>query len=155
MSAATAPGVIELKAEKQRADQQAGLKPKPTSTLRTMDEDDAVSGLQSWLQQNKPIVALAAVAFVAVVVQSLGLADVKQAVLTLLSPITTATWKVLQAPSVTPVCACARFCMPLHTSEHQTSFAFCMGSVISVIVYDFASPACALCCSIQQETSVL
>ena len=92
-AAPSAPGVIELKAEKQRADQQAGLKPKPPPT-RTMDEDDAASGWQSWLSRNKPIAAVAAIAFAAVCAQSLGIADVKQAVLTLLSPITIASMKV-------------------------------------------------------------
>ena len=85
--------MIELKAEKQRADQQAGLKPKPPPT-RTMDEDDAASGWQYWLSPNKPIPAVAAIAFVSVCDQSLGIADVKQAVLTLLSPVTMASMKV-------------------------------------------------------------
>ena len=92
--------MIELKAEKQRADQQAGLKPKPQPSLSTMDEDDVTSGVQAWLLRNKPIVSFAAVAFLAVLVQSLGIVDVKQAVLTLLSPITTATYKVSLPPNV-------------------------------------------------------
>ena len=91
-AAPTSPGVVELKAEKQRADQEAGLKPKPKST----DEEakEAATGFQGWLSRNKPIAVLAVVAFVAVCVQSSGIYDVKQTLLKLLSPITTPLWKV-------------------------------------------------------------
>lgn len=84
--------MVELKAEKQRADQEAGLKPKPTAT----DEEakEAATGFQGWLSRNQPIAVLAVVAFVAVCVQSSGVYDVKQTVLKLLSPITTPLWKV-------------------------------------------------------------
>jgi len=64
--------VVELKAEKQRADQEAGLKPKPASKTRTTTDEeakDAATGFQGWLSRNKPIAAFAVVAFVAVCVQ--------------------------------------------------------------------------------------
>ena len=91
------PGVVELKAEKQRADQREGLKPKPDQkATKSLDEEakDAVPGFTGWLSRNKPIAALAVVALVAVCVQALGIADVKLAIADLLSPITTALWKV-------------------------------------------------------------
>lgn len=94
---ASAPGVVELKAEKQRADQREGLKPKPDQkATKSLDEEakDAVPGVMGWLSRNKPIAALAVVALVAVCVQALGVADVKLAIADLLSPITTALWKV-------------------------------------------------------------
>jgi len=86
-----------LKAEKQRADQEAGLKPKPASKTRTTTDEeakDAATGFQGWLSRNKPIAAFAVVAFVAVCVQASGAYDVKAAVMTLLSPILTPIWKV-------------------------------------------------------------
>ena len=89
--------MVELKAEKQRADQDAGLKPKPASKTRTTTDEeakDAATGFQGWLLRNKPIAAFAVVAFVAVCVQASGVYDVKAAVLTLLSPILTPIWKV-------------------------------------------------------------
>ncbi|KAL0022130.1 hypothetical protein WJX79_005559 [Trebouxia sp. C0005] len=95
--APTAPGVVELKAEKQRADQEAGLKPKPASKARTTTDEEAkdvATGFQGWLSSNKPIAAFAVVAFVALCVQASGAYDVKEAVLTLLSPILTPIWKV-------------------------------------------------------------
>ncbi|KAL0018097.1 hypothetical protein WJX77_002629 [Trebouxia sp. C0004] len=95
--APTAPGVVELKAEKQRADQEAGLKPKPASKTRTtIDEEakDAATGFQGWLSRNKPIAAFAVVAFVALCVQSSGAYDVQTAAMTLLSPILTPILKV-------------------------------------------------------------
>ena len=94
---ASAPGVVELKAEKQRADQREGLKPKPDQkATKSLDEEakDAVPGVMGWLSRNKPIAALAVVALVAVCLQALGVADVKLAIADLLSPITTALWKV-------------------------------------------------------------
>lgn len=93
----SAPGVVELKAEKQRADQREGLKPKPDQkATKSLDEEakDAIPGATGWLSRNKPIAALAVVAVVAVCVQALGIADVKLAVTDLLSPIATALWKV-------------------------------------------------------------
>ncbi|DBA99171.1 hypothetical protein WJX82_006091 [Trebouxia sp. C0006] len=95
--APTAPGVVELKAEKQRADQEAGLKPKPASKAKTTTDEEAkeaATGFQGWLSCNRPIAAFAVMAFVAVCVQSSGVYDVKAAVLTLLSPILTPIWKV-------------------------------------------------------------
>lgn len=89
--------MVELKAEKQSADQEAGLKPKPASKTRTTTEEeakDAATGFQGWLSRNKPIAAFAVVAFVAVCVQASGVYDVKEAVMTLLSPILTPIWKV-------------------------------------------------------------
>ena len=98
--------MIELKAEKQRADQQAGVKPKPDKARFSMDEDtkEASSGFQGWLLRNKPVAAFAVIAFVAVCAQALGVADVKQNVLTLLSPLTTALWKVLICHTLLIVC---------------------------------------------------
>ena len=93
----SSPGVVELKAEKQRADQREGLKPKPDQkATKSFDEEakDAVPGVTGWLSRNKPIAALAVVALVAVCIQALGIADVKLAIADLLSPITTALWKV-------------------------------------------------------------
>ena len=91
--------MVELKAEKQRADQREGLKPsKPDQKpAKGPDEEakDAATGFAGWLSRNKPVAALAVVALVAVCVQALGIADVKLAVGELLSPITTAMWKVL------------------------------------------------------------
>ena len=89
--------MVELKAEKQSADQEAGLKPKPASKTRTTTDEeakDAATGFQGWLSRNKPIAAFAVVAFVAVCVQASGAYDVKEAVMTLLSPILTPIWKV-------------------------------------------------------------
>lgn len=89
--------MVELKAEKQRADQEAGLKPKPASKARTTTDEEAkdvATGFQGWLSSNKPIAAFAVVAFVALCVQASGAYDVKEAVLTLLSPILTPIWKV-------------------------------------------------------------
>jgi len=95
-AAPSAPGVVELKAEKQRADQQAGIKPKPDSKTKSTDEEakDTATGFQGWMSRNKPVVALALIACVALCVQASGVADVKGYLLTLLSPITTALWKV-------------------------------------------------------------
>ena len=89
--------MVELKAEKQRADQEAGLKPKPASKAKTTTDEEAkeaATGFQGWLSCNRPIAAFAVMAFVAVCVQSSGVYDVKAAVLTLLSPILTPIWKV-------------------------------------------------------------
>ena len=94
---ASPPGVVELKAEKQRADQREGLKPKPDQkATKSFDEEakDVVPGVTGWLSRNKPIAVLAVVALVAVCIQALGVADVKLAIADLLSPITTALWKV-------------------------------------------------------------
>lgn len=90
------PGVVELKAEKQRAEQRDGIKPsKPDQkATRSLDEEDPAPGVAGWLSRNKAIAALAVVALVAVCVQALGVADVKLAVADLLSPITTLLWKV-------------------------------------------------------------
>ena len=116
--------MIELKAEKQRADQQAGLKPKPQPSMRTMDEDDATSNVQAWLLRNKPIVSFAAAAFLAVVVQSLGIVDVKQAVLTLLSPITTATYKARLSTGVVLKTHCRPTqCSGFSSAHHQQDAA--------------------------------
>ena len=89
--------MVELKAEKQRADQREGVKPaKPDQTAKGPEEEakEAATGFAGWLSRNKPIAALAVVALVAVCVQALGVVDVKLAVTELLSPITTAVWKV-------------------------------------------------------------
>ena len=90
--------MVELKAEKQRADQREGFKPSKLDqkATRSFDEEakDAIPGFTGWLSRNKPIAALAMVALVAVCVQALGIADVKLAIADLLSPITTAMWKV-------------------------------------------------------------
>lgn len=86
-----------MKAEKQRADQEAGLKPKPASKAKTTTDEEAkeaATGFQGWLLCNRPIAAFAVMAFVAVCVQASGVYDVKAAVLTLLSPILTPIWKV-------------------------------------------------------------
>lgn len=91
---------MELKAEKQRAEQREGIKPsKPDQkATRSLDEEDAAPGVAGWLSRNKPLAAVALLALVAVCVQSLGVADVKQAAAHLLSPITTVMWKVCLLP---------------------------------------------------------
>lgn len=92
--------MVELKAEKQRADQREGLKaPKPDQKSPKGPEDEAkeaATGFAGWLSRNKPIAALAVICLVAVSVQALGVADVKLALADLLSPITTPLWKVIK-----------------------------------------------------------
>lgn len=91
--------MVELKAEKQRADQREGLKPSKPEVKPQEEAKEEATGFSGWLSRNKPIAALAVVALVAVCVQALGIADVKLAVAELLSPITTLMWKVLFSPS--------------------------------------------------------
>lgn len=106
--------MVELKAEKQRADQREGLKPKPDQkATKSLDEEakDAIPGATGWLSRNKPIAALTVVALVAVCVQALGIADVKLAITDLLSPITTALWKVRLGFSAEPYFRARRYCL--------------------------------------------
>lgn len=87
------PGVVELKAEQQRAQQPASSDSK--SKFKTTDSDtkEAATG---WMQTHKALTAAAMVVALAVCVQAFGILDVKAAAAQLLAPVLRPLWKVGQ-----------------------------------------------------------
>ena len=80
--------MVELKAEKQRSQQQ-----QPAGDSKP-DAKQAATGVKGWIQSHKAVSGVAVVAALAVCIQACGILDVKATAAQLLAPVLNPLWKV-------------------------------------------------------------
>ena len=85
---------MELKAEKQRAQQQQPAGETKSKAKAPEEAKQAATGLKGWIQSNKAVSGLAVLAALALCVQACGILDVKAAAAQLLAPVLNPLWKV-------------------------------------------------------------